>query len=108
MNTLLSIARWIADRFGALALGLTPILAVLYFINSLLPLVASGLSTLEGYLEDVGDFIGPGLPAAAEFWAAANWALPLNEALAMGSFLLGFHLTAAVLRVVKSFVPTIS
>ena len=75
-------------------------------IFALITKVADGLDTLNGFLASANAWAQSN--GFDIYYAKVNAIAPLSETLAMLGTLLGFQVAMAIVRIIKSFVPTVN
>lgn len=114
ISLLEKIVAWIAKGDGrwfpfvAIALpALTALLALLRFGHSMLGLLLTKIDEAASVLQD--DFPAVDLSSiASDFWVTVNTFVPLDLIFELGLILITFQGVMAVVRIIKSFVPTVA
>lgn len=108
ISGLFNILSWLKEKLGGWFVVLTPVGAFLLWFHSKLPQINAALLQLHGSLVAAASPGNKMLSGPLEMWRLANYFAPVKLALALGVAILVLKCICAVIRVIKSFVPTIA
>jgi len=108
MNTLITFAQWLRDRFGIWLYIFTPLLGMVAWVLTSLDTINAALDDTNSYLDSLQASLVNGLPQIASVWQMARYFFPVDLALVLTGFLLVLTVLAAGIRILKSFIPTLT
>lgn len=108
MEFLKSFALWLLGKLKIIFIVTTPFVGLAAWFLTSLDTINAALEDLAGYIASLQSSAVTALPQIASVWEMARYFFPVDLALALAGILAIMTVLAAGVRILKSFVPTIS